>query len=179
MLNNLIFLIVFGLWTPFYSWSAHCLLTEILKNPALTSNQEFWEEYNQLSKKGKPSNEDLMALVKRHGGALEKPADAKPSTSASFSRPLELSLNNKAQKEINSLPKNLKEKVDEFLETALRADGIQEIRNNPGRWHLEKVILKGVEGYTVRLNDGYRVFFDHNDKALTIRQVNKGTIHRN
>lgn len=54
---------------------------------------------------------------------------------------------------------------------------MHEIRNNPGRWNLEKVEQFGKNARTIRLNGGYRVLFDVTPDSVEIRRVNKGQIH--
>lgn len=156
------------------TWASECLLNEALKNPALNSNPKFWEDLSQLSEKGKPSDDQVTALIARHGGKVERTSG--PSSEGSFlKKPTSLSVAHKAEKEIHALPKNLRAKVDEFLEIALKSGGMQEIRENPGRWHLEK--LNGTKAHTVRLNDGYRILFDYSDEGLKVLRVNREQIH--
>ncbi len=162
------------------TWAADCLLQEALKNPKLNSNPQFWEELSQLSANGQPSNHSINTLIEKYAGKsaeLRNNSSSLEITEKLKKSPINYSLEKKAEKEIKALPPNLKGKVDEFLEIALRPGGMQEIGNNPGRWNFEKIIEQGKNAYTVRLNDGYRILFDLEDKDLTLRRVNKGQIH--
>lgn len=162
-----------------FSLGAHakdCLLSEALKDPQLSANEEFWREYGALSPKEQASDSHLKALVSKYRSADRTVG---PSATPNAVRVLNLAIQNKAEKEIKVLPPNLKQKVDEFLSVALKAGGIKEIRDNPGRWHLEKLPQFGESAYSVRLNDGYRVLFDAGPDAIEVRRVNKGQIHGN
>jgi plasmid maintenance system killer protein len=152
----------------------NCLLTEALKNPALSGNSEFWADLSRISGTGKPSDQQIKSLVEKHGGSLAKVTAAPPPVATKSGV---YSIANKAEKEIKGLPKNLKVELDEFLEIAIRPNGLHEIRNNPGRWHLEKVEQYGKNARTVRLNGGYRILFDVTPEGVEVRRVNKGQIH--
>ncbi|MNT82845.1 hypothetical protein D3C72_2226330 [compost metagenome] len=52
---------------------------------------------------------------------------------------------------------------------------MQEVRNNPGRWRLEKL---HDDTHTVRLNDGYRIKFQEEGDSLVIIRVNAEQIHK-
>ena len=162
--------------------AADCLLQEALKNSKLNSNPQFWEELNQLSANGQPSNHSLNSLIEKYSGKgteLKNNSSSLEVVEKIKNSPLRYSLEKKAEKEIRALPPNLRIKADEFLEVALRPGGLQELGNNPGRWNFEKLIQHGKNAYTVRLNGGYRILFDIEDKELKIRRVNKGQIHEN
>lgn len=151
-----------------------CLLTEALKNPALSGNSEFWADLGRISASGKPSDHQIKSLVEKHGGSL---STATKAPSPTVTKPGSLTIDHKAEKEIKALPKNLKADLDEFLEIAVGPNGLQEVRNSPGRWHLEKVEQFGKNARTVRLNNGYRVLFDVTPEGVEVRRVNKGQIH--
>ncbi|MBX2989347.1 MAG: hypothetical protein KF802_15775 [Bdellovibrionaceae bacterium] len=154
----------------------NCLLAEALRDPKLSSNMDFWREYAALNErsKGAVAEADLQRLTSKYrvsGAAAATPPSAfVPSTSR-------LDVHHRARKEINDLPGHLRQKVDEFLATALQPGGMTQIRANRGRWNFEKLNQFGQDSYSVRLNDGYRVLFDLKGDELTIRRVNKGQIH--
>lgn len=175
LIKRLILLLLFSS----QAFASKCLLNDALKDPALSSNPQFWEEYSSLTQKGKSSDESLQLLIKKYSPSLQSTTTAATNSTSSFQKSLALNLDSKAEKEIKTLPKNLKGKVDEFLDAALKPGGIKEIRENPGRWHMEKLPQFGDNAYSIRLNDGYRVLFDVTDGSLQVRRVNKGQIHGN
>lgn len=172
MLGRIIFLFI--LVSTGFVQASECLLNEALKNPELSANAKFWEELSELNAKGKLSDQQIKSLIEKHGGSFSAtPAQINPA----FQKSAKLDIQNRASKEIKGLPANLKGKVDEFLDIALKPGGMQELYNNPGRWHLEHIKAEGPNTYTIRLNEGYRVLFDYKDGELQVRRVNKGQIH--
>lgn len=156
-------------------WASSCLLTDSLKDPKLVNNEQFWEEYSSLMSKGLDSD---AAIKQARLKFQTPPTSASESKKVSVGTPARrLQYNKRAQNELKTLPKNLKAKVDEFVELALKPRGFAEIRNNPGRWHWEKVPEFGPNAQSVRVNGGYRVLFDLKDDELIIREINKGHIH--
>lgn len=161
------------------AWARECGLEAALRDPNIASNPQFWEDYSKL-----PSTEDTKAvgdLLRKYGhhdaGGGVTPAQA--TTAHNPNRSLSLNVDKKAEREIAHLPPNLKSKVDDFVTTISKPGGVLEVRNNPGRYHLEKLSQFGENAYSVRLNDGYRVLFDMTDAEFSIRRVNKGQIHGN
>ncbi|MNL21559.1 hypothetical protein D3C87_1428560 [compost metagenome] len=170
MLSKTVFLLV--LLGSSISFAAHCLMSEALKDPKLAQNGKFWEEYSSLAAGGEVPYDKMQALIAKHGGLANNNAVPEAKT---FKKSFNLEVQHKAQKEIKALPKGLKEKVDEFLELALKPGGMQEVRNNPGRWRLEKL---HDDTHTVRLNDGYRIKFQEEGDSLVIIRVNAEQIHK-
>lgn len=168
MLIRVLFLIL--IFASPSAFSAQCLVSEALKDAKLASNAQFWDEYGQLASKGNVSDAQMKALMEKYGAGSGNKAAA-----AEVKQSLNLSVQSKAEKEIKGLQPNLKSKVDEFLDTALKPGGLKEIRENPGRWHFEK--LKGMDAYTVRLNDSYRVLFQVEGDSLKVLRVNRDQIH--
>lgn len=159
--------------------SASCLLTDALKDPQLSGNAKFWEEYSTLSAKGQISDKDMQSLIAKHTKSAENHSSSS-NTAAKSEKTIayQLKLNSQAQKDVSRLSKNLKEKMDEFMDLAVQKNGLQKIRENPGRWRLEKVIENHRTYQTVRLNDGYRVLFDVDASGeLKIFGVNKSVTH--
>ncbi len=173
MLNR-IFIFLFTIFLVPLGNAGECLLTEALKNPHLSANSDFWTELSRLSEKGKPSDQQIKALVKKHGGSFSQTTIA-PKTI--FEKSSAYSFTGRAEKEVKGLPKNLKAELDEFIELATKPSGMHEIRSNPGRWNFEKVEQFGKNARTIRLNGGYRVLFDVTPDGVEIRRVNKGQIH--
>lgn len=169
-------LIIFSIIFSFKVSASSCLLTEALKDDNLSKNTKFWEEYSLLLEKGVNSDEAIKQARKKFVNApVNTPVVNK---SISVSTPVRrLEYNKRARSELKGLPKNLKTKVDEFIEIALQPRGFAEIRNNPGRWHWEKIPQFGPNAQSIRLNGGYRVLFDLKDDELIIREINKGHIH--
>jgi plasmid maintenance system killer protein len=175
-----------GILLLFFHLSAaasSCLLSEALKDPALSNNAKFWEEYGQLSPKDQNSDLALKALIEKFKSTQGTVPASAPTSVASNTvadnKALSLSVDHKAEKEIKHLQPGLKKKVDEFLDVALKPGGIQEIRSNPGRWHYEKLPEFGPNAHSVRLNAGYRVLFDLDGDNIVVRQVNAAKIHHN
>lgn len=165
-----------------FSTQAHatsCILSDALKDPALSGNEKFWAEYGKLSPKDQHSDIALKALIDKYQGASAGAAQTTSAASTAGSNGLKLTIQHKAEKEIKHLQKHLKEKVDEFLEIALKPGGMQEIRNNPGRWHYERLSQFGDHAHSVRLNNGYRVLFDLDGDTIEVRRVNAAQIHGN
>jgi mRNA-degrading endonuclease RelE of RelBE toxin-antitoxin system len=170
VLSRVIFLLI--LLSSTISFASNCLMAEALKDPKLAQNGKFWEEYSGLAAKGEVPYDQMQALISKHGGLANSKSvpDAK-----TFKKSISLEVQHKAEKEIKALPKSLKDKVDEFLELALKPGGMQEVRNNPGRWRLEK-LHDGT--HTVRLNDGHRIRFQEEGDSLVILRVNADQIHK-
>lgn len=183
---------VFGVVLLFLSLQAsavECLMNAALKDPELSANSAFWDDYAKLAAKGEPSAKDMQALVEKYkpsaGSAPVERAQAPSTTSgSSSSAPLisnTYNIQHRAEKDIKKLNKDLQQDVDEFLTIATRPGGFKEIQNNPGKWRYEQVGQFGKEAHTVRLNGGYRILFDLDKKShhLEIRMVNKDKIHGN
>lgn len=155
-----------------------CGLEAALKDPKIANNAAFWEEYSKL-----PSTEDAKAvgeLLRKYGHQESGAGNAaQGAISKNPAKSLSLKVDRKAEKEIAHLPSNLRAKIDEFTASMIKPGGVLEVRNNPGRYHLERLTQFGEHAYSVRLNDGYRVLFDMTDTEFSIRRVNKGQIHGN
>lgn len=169
-----IFVFILVYYLSLSSWSANCLLDQALKDPVLNANSDFWSEFNALGKKGKLSDSQFSALMKKHGGQEVKKSESKILDQP---RSLQFSVSHKAEKEVSALPKSLRQEFDKFLEVVVKPNGLQEIRSQPGKWRLEKVVQFGENARTVRLNGGYRILFDVTPTGVTIRRVNKDQIH--
>ncbi|MNL24309.1 hypothetical protein D3C87_1457370 [compost metagenome] len=156
-----------------------CLLSDALKDPALSGNEKFWAEYGKLSPKDQHSDVALKALIEKYQGVGAGATQTASTVNSAGSGALKLTIQHKAEKEIKHLQKHLKEKVDEFLEIALKPGGMQEIRNNPGRWHYERLSQFGDHAHSIRLNNGYRILFDLNGDTIEVRRVNAAQIHGN
>lgn len=172
-MNRLIILVLFF---SFSAYSSSCLLSKALKDQSLNSDPKFWEEYSKLVSSGKSSDEAIKSLQSKFQGQRSPSSSQNKSISTSES-PRRFSFNKRAEQEMNKLPKNLKKKVDEFLDIALKPKGFSEIRDNPGRWHWEKLKQFGPNAQSVRVNGGYRILFDLKDDQIIIREINKGHIH--
>lgn len=161
-----------------FNASASCLLTDALKDPKLSGNAQFWEEYSDLSAKGNISDKDMQSLIAKHSKSSETKTTTSTTVKSEKTVAYQLKLNSQAQKDVSRLTKNLKEKMDEFMDLAVQKNGLQKIRENPGRWRLEKVIENHRTYQTVRLNDGYRVLFDVDASGeVKIFGVNKSVTH--
>ncbi len=163
-----------------FAGGGSCLLTKAIKDPDLANNESFWADYSSLSNRQQPTEQDIEELVKKHKAELLKkdtPATKQTQQEVPTSKPLRLSVHHKGEKEIAHLPEYLHEKVDEFISKATKPGGIQDVRNNPSRWHLEKLPEFGENSYSVRLNGGYRILFEYDHQEIVIKRVNKGQIH--
>lgn len=155
--------------------SESCLLNEALKDPTIANNPQFWEDYAKINSSKLSSEKEIELLVAKYKLSLK--ATTKPT--AEFNPSRKVNIQHKAEKEIQHLPKNLHQKLDEFISTATGPHGLKDLLDNPGRWHYEKLPQFGSKAHSVRLNDGYRVLFDVTDDGIEIRRVNKGQIHGN
>lgn len=157
-----------------------------LKDPELSNNSAFWDDYAKLASQGEPSEKQMQALVEKYkpAGSAAKPVEQAPGSASPSSASIisnTYNIQHRAEKEIKKLPKELQQHVDDFLTTATRPGGFKEIQNNPGKWRYEQVEQFGKDAHTVRLNGGYRILFDLDKKThhLEIRMVNKDKIHGN
>lgn len=172
------FLFIITLLFSLSAFSSECLLTKAMSNPKLKDNKEFWIDYSALVASGKSSDDALSALASKYDFSSARA----PTVASSIHTPksaFRLSTHKRAEGEIARLPAPLKKKVDGFLEVILKPGGIKEIRDNPGKWHFEKLAQFGPEAHSVRLNGGYRIMFDLKGDNLILREVNKGHIHGN
>lgn len=181
MLNNLMkFFILLFLQIAAVKASNQCFINDILKDPQINSDQNFWKRYDQLLTEGQ-SHEKALELsylehTKKKGQDSKHSPDADNRQNQTKERVPKIDVTKKGQQEIDRLAPQLKKKVDEFLDLVATPNGLREIRNNPGRWHLEELNYKP-DMYTVRLNGGYRILFEHKNDILSIKEVNKGNIH--
>lgn len=152
-----------------------CLITEALKDPRLATNPQFWDDYARLTNSKLTTENEVDSLIKKYKIA----APEAPTATAQFNPSKSFKIQHKAEKEIEQLPQNLRQKVDEFISIATTPNGLNELFNNPGRWHFEKLPQFGDKAHSVRLNDGYRILFDVVDGEVNVRRVNKGQIHGN
>lgn len=171
MLSRLICALLIFATVP--SFAANCLMADALKDPKLAQNTKFWEEYGALANKGQVPDDKMQALMAKHGAGSETSASV--AANKSFEKSLMLEVHHKAEKEIKGLSKNLKQKVDEFLELAVKPGGMKELYSNPGRWHYEK-LHDGT--HTIRLNGDYRVNFETSSDGIKVLRVNADQIHK-
>lgn len=182
-----IFLPIIFLFIALPLIAGECLITKALEDPNLKDNQAFWNEYGDLMAKGRSSDDAIKGLLEKFKDANNENASASAeraqtqtsSRTPTSTRSLQLDVQRRAKKEIERLPAHLKEKVDVFLGEVLRPGGIKTVRDNPGRYRLEKLPEFGPNAHSVRLSDGYRVLFDLKDDTISIREINKGHIHGN
>lgn len=151
-----------------------------LDNPALQSNETFWTDYAILLEKN-ASEKEVQELMAKHIGRSIEPQITSSSSVTHISQPTIIHINNKAQKEIAHLQQpKAKKALQEFLDIMADQKGILEIRNNPGKWRLERIkAFKNSHEhiYSVRLNGDYRVLFSYEKGELKIMQVNVDDIH--
>lgn len=163
-------------------FSAHasaskCWLAEAMGDKALASNAKFWDEYGQLAARGRPSQEAIAALARKHNPHFgTKPS---PQTTINSARPSQVELNHhkRAHADIQKLQPSLKRRYDVFLETIQGPDGLQAFYKNPGSWHMERLPQFGKHAHSVRLNGDVRVLFDVEDGKILVREVNRDKIH--
>lgn len=158
------------------SWAGKCYLEKFFNDPALRNNTEFWLGIVELRKAGKYNDFHVQKLIEKFGGKSESPSFGDKDLAPQ--RPNAISFKKDAQKEIDKLPPNLKNNLDDFSEIASRPGGLSEFYKNPGRWHLEDISENSHEKVmSVRLNGGYRVKFSKSDDGITVLMVNKGKVH--
>jgi len=155
--------------------SDNCILSAALKDPKIANNPQFWNDYAKINSSKLSSDKEVELLLEKYKLSLQ----SAPNSRAEFSPSRKFNIQHKAEKEIQHLPKNLHQKLDEFIATATASKGLKDLLDNPGRWHYEKLPQFGSKAHSVRLNDGYRVLFDVTDDVIEIRRVNKGQIHGN
>lgn len=178
--NLILYFLISIIQTIAFAGGGSCLLTKAIKDPELANNESFWADYSNLSNSKQPTEKDIEALVKKHKAELLTNTDSVPKptvTEIPNGKYLRVSVHHKGEKEIAHLPENLHKKVDEFISKATKPGGIQDVRNNPSRWHLEKLPEFGENSYSVRLNGGYRILFEYDHQEIVIKRVNKGQIH--
>lgn len=162
-----------------------CHLTEQLGNPSIANNAKFWEEFGKISERG--SDRELAELLKRYEvDARESSGSVDRSSSEANRRELgpvasaapAYRMNHTAQKELSKLQPNLRNHANDFLELAKggRAQLYAELRKNQSSWKLEK--LRGGEGFSARLNNGYRVQWSEGpNDSIEITHFSKTSTH--
>jgi mRNA-degrading endonuclease RelE of RelBE toxin-antitoxin system len=164
------------------TWAANfnCANLNRIDHPSLKSNAQFWEEYAELSSSGKMNDDLLSKLIEKHIKEPGTPGASKVSKAASDTPSLRVDYTHRAKKEISKLDtKILRESYEEFMDIMSDYSGLQKLRENPGRWNLERVkAFKNEPVYTVRLNGSYRVLFKIEKDELQIMQVNVDAIHK-
>lgn len=173
-------LILAFLFSAFWVEAKECALDVALRDPKIANNSSFWEDYSKL--KNTQDEKAVGELLKKYGHNSESsPSNVVSRSSSSGAatqagpRSLRVNISPKAEKEIENLRDGMKEKVDEFMATVAKPGGIKEIRDNPGRWRLEK--LGGGNVQTVRLNKGTRIMFEVDGDDLRILRVNREQVH--
>lgn len=159
------------------AWSAdNCSLADAVADPKIASNPEFWEDYAKLTAQGDATEAQIFELTKKY----KDPKTSNEVTPRNTPAPVnhfEIHLSKQSSQDLKKLRSSspqLQKAYDEFLGT-MSQRGIQEIRNNPGRWRLEKL---NDGSQTVRLNGGVRVNFRiRNGNQLEIIQVNADKVH--
>lgn len=180
MLNNLIKLFLISLLQVATALASNCFINDILKDPQISNDQNFWKRYDQFLTQGQ-SHEKALELsyqehTKKKAQDQTKLQNNSSKNNQSHDRIPKIEISKKGRQEIDRLTPQLKKKVDEFLDLAATPNGLREIRNNPGRWNYEELNYKA-NMFTVRLNGGYRILFEYKNDILVIKEVNKGNIH--
>lgn len=159
--------------------SNQCLINEILKDTEISNDQAFWKRYEQLLSDGQSHEKALeLSYLERsnHKSVNQNNSQKNDSQDTPNVPAFKVAISKKGQIELDRLAPQLKKKAEEFLEIASSPNGLREIRHNPGRWHLEELHYRA-NMFSVRLNDGYRILFELKNDILTIKEVNKGSIH--
>jgi mRNA-degrading endonuclease RelE of RelBE toxin-antitoxin system len=163
-----------------------CEVAEALTNPKLAQNEKFWQQLGELSNKGKYDSENISKLLAEHGvtvGEAKSLAGMTKTGTVHLTPKASYMITNDASKEVAKLPGHLRGKFNDFLEV-LGPDGnssLQNLRANPGRWNLKKLLpVFGENSYSARLNGGYRVTFAvEKDGSMSIMSVSKTFTHNN
>ncbi len=155
-----------------------CHLTQQFGNPKLANDAKFWQELGPLAERGDVKG--VAALLSRRG--IETRAAAAPvqleRRVASVSSANAFRMNHTAQKELSKLQPNLRDRANNFLGMAKngRSALYAELRKNPGSWEFKK--LKGSEGFSVRLDGGYRLkWVEKPGDSIEIVNLNKTATH--
>jgi plasmid maintenance system killer protein len=174
----------FSLWllltisVPALAKNVSCEVAQALSDPQLAKNEKFWHQLGELSNAGKYDDANIAKLLAEHGVKIAEPKLLTAAQEgAAFSGP-SYTMNSKAMKDVEKLPGHLRDKFNQFLES-IGTDStasMESLRSQPGKWRLEK--LEGYrDGWSVRLNHGYRVAFHKKDGVLEIFDVTKSATH--
>lgn len=158
-----------------------CHLTQQLGNPKIASDAKFWEEFGRISDKG--SDRELADLLKRYN--VDARTSSAPARNAAQGERRAVApagpayrMNNAAQKDLKKLQPNVRSRASEFLELAKggRSDLYAALRRNQSSWEFKK--LKADEGYSVRLDGGYRVqWIERPGDSIEIIHIDKTSTH--
>ncbi len=157
-----------------------CRLTQQLGNPAISSNAKFWEEFGRISENG--SDRELASLLQKYEVDARSPNSSPNRERRSVDVPSRAAfqLNQVARNELRNLQPAIRDKANEFLELAKGGSPnlFAQLRNNQGRWQLEKLNGKKSDLHSVRLNQGYRVVFrERPDRSIEIVNFSKTATH--
>lgn len=146
-----------------------------IEEAGLYENEKFWADFAKLSSKGQPSDDQVMALIKKYNSEttslsarnISTPTSI-PTASAVGKQPIQL--HHKAEKSLKKVPPQIRKKFDVFV-ALVKEKGvngaIQELKGH--NWNYEYLKQEGF--HSIRLNDGYRAAFDIKDNKVFVRNV--------
>lgn len=146
--------------------------------PALRDNPNFWNAYAEKPPRNDAELQKFIENFEKEHHPTNATAVAHAANDVPTGPRYRLTQSaNKDLKKISSQP-GLRMKLDQFLQLAHKDQKTfyHELRSQPGKWSLEKI--REFDGYSVRLNDGYRVVFrETEDGMIDIINFSKTATH--
>lgn len=175
--------VLFSFFSPMVHANRCDLNYVFLMNPKLLEDEKFLNALNKLviSNKGSITDEQMLKLQKQYGYSLAETATASTvakSGSGSSSGTIGVSkaggglvphFNRGVERAVKKLEPYLIKKYDDAMAILKQGkDGLKKLRETPGSWNLEKILLDGQSVYSMRLNQGNRLVFTLEDNDLQI-----------
>lgn len=149
-----------------------CDLARAINHPSLASNPEFWERLAELNPKNNVAVKSLILEYSKEALAPSTQTASLKKISAAT-----INISHEAENKAAKLSKINSQHYDQFLAT-LNENGLQGLKDNPGKWHLEKLPQYGPNARSIRLDIGNRVLFDiEKDGSYTIRRIDNKVGH--
>lgn len=165
-------------------FAVNCDTAKMLSHPDLAKNAKFWEELASLNN---PSDSAIKSLIEKHQGLSSvNPTQISSVSSAKITDGVNVggassmltservSLARSAQKSVEELPEHIRGNFDKFVQT-VNSEGANGLYKQPGKWRPEKYrnTKNNFDGYSARLDRGYRVIFKIDENNL-VRVIDIG-----
>ncbi len=145
-------------------------------------DDSFWRNYSRLNLNTKDGQRSLAKLVNRYDKKKEISLDRRQNANNKTADRLHVDrrrpqMTKTALKDQQKLPVDLRERYASFFNEATNHPDGHIFYSQPKKWHFEKLPQYGKAAHSIRLNRGYRVLFDIEDKLITIRGISKQIGH--
>lgn len=155
----------------FKVWAIDCQLSKLMAHPSLAENDQFWMA---LGKIDSHNDRAVRELIQKFSPEVLQTSGAVTHSVKQVSN-IAIEVAKKADKDLKKLSQINKKHYDEFLKT-INEGGMQELYNNPGKWHYEKLKMDN-SLHTVRLNDGVRVLFKEENGVISVLEIGSHVTH--